>query len=258
MPQSLLKLGLSGNSEIEFFQNFLIYKGERVLYSDVDGIAYLYTRTRRSINFIPVGTSHSYYVSIKARGVAHKITFTSERNQDVFNKLANAVGVLIKPFVIVNLLLDYIKNNRLEIGGLTITPEGISRKRTLRSPEVLPWNQFHNAVINQGKVSVFKKDSNGKYKLFGLPITMSSTNAVILPDILGFLFAQNGVLDEATRKQVIERKTQLSAMSVQDATIRNTIEDLTANPRCAKCGEKMVEESQKFCGKCGSSLITNT
>ena len=257
MPQSLLKLGLSGNSEIEFFQNFLIYKGEKILYSDVDGIAYLYTKTRRSINLIPIGTSHSYYVSIKARGIAHKITFSSEKNQDVFNKLANAVEVLVKPFVVVNLLLDYIKNNRLEIGGLTITPEGISKKRTWRSPELLPWSQYYNSVINKGYVSVLKRDDKKKYVGFA-GASMSSTNAVVLPDVMNFLFAKNGVLDEATRKQIIEKKTQLSAISAQDATIRDTIEDLSTNPRCAKCGEKMVEESQKFCGKCGSPLIATT
>jgi hypothetical protein len=249
MPQSLLKLGLSGNSEIEFFQNFFVYKDEKILYSDVDGIAYLYTRTKHSINLIPTGTTHSYYVVIKARGMAHKISFTGEKNKDVFNKLANAVEVLVKPFVIINLLLDYIKNNRLEIGGLTITTEGIYRKRMWRSQELMPWNQYHNAVINQGNVSVFKKDDKGKYKLLAVPIAMSFTNAVVLPDILNFLFAKNGNLDEATKKQIIERKTQLSAISAQDA-----IQDLT---RCAKCGEKMVEESQKFCGKCGSPLITN-
>lgn len=76
MAEPLLKLGIARNSEIEFYPGFFVYKGEKVLYSDVDGIAHLYTTTRHSVNLIPVGTSHSFIVSIRARGQTHKRAFT--------------------------------------------------------------------------------------------------------------------------------------------------------------------------------------
>ena len=76
---------------------------------------------------------------------------------------------------------------------------------------------------------------------------MSSLNAVILPDVINFIFAKKGVLDSATRKQIIERKTQLTTASAQDA-----IQDLK---QCQKCSAE-VNDSQEFCAKCGYSLIT--
>jgi hypothetical protein len=246
MPPSLLKLSLSRNSEIEFFQNFLIYKGEKILYSDIDGISYLYAKTRHSINFIPTGTTHGYFISIRARGIIHKISFSGEHNQEVFGKFANAVEMLIKPFVTVNLLLDYIKSNRLAVGDLTITPEGLYKKRTWpMGAEFLPWSQYYNSVASKGHVSVLKRDDKKKYVGFYHPM-MSLLNAVVLPDVINFLFAKNGVLDEAARRQIVEKKAQLTTASTRDA-----IQDSGA---CQKCGEKMVEESQKFCGKCGSPL----
>ena len=76
---------------------------------------------------------------------------------------------------------------------------------------------------------------------------MSSINAVLLPDLINFIFSKNGVLDENTKKEIIDKKIQLMTASVQDA-----MRDLSA---CPKCGEKMIEEAQKFCRKCGLQLI---
>ena len=247
MPSSILKLGISRNSEMEFFQNFLIYKKGKILYSEIDGIAYLHTRTRHRFYGVPTGTIYSYVVYIRTRGVVHKVSFSGEHNKEIFGKFVGAVDVLVKPFVMVNLLLDFIKNNKLEIGDLTITPEGLYQKRTWpMKKSFLPWNRYYNSIITNGHVSVLRQNDKKKYANFYSPL-MSSINAVLLPDLINFIFSKNGVLDENTKKEIIDKKIQLMTASVQDA-----MRDLSA---CPKCGEKMIEEAQKFCRKCGLQLI---
>ena len=247
MPQSLLKLKISRNSEIEFFESFIVYKGEKILCSDIDGIGYLYTRTQHRVYFVPVGTSHKYVIYIRARGAKYEISFSGEENKEMFGKLVNALDIVVKPFVVVNLRLDYIKNNRLEIGDLTITHEGLYKKRSWRDPAFLPWGKYYNSNINRGNAFVLEKDDSKKeYSVF-FTRSMSSYNSVVLPDIINFIFAKNGVLDDTTRKQIIERKTQLTTASAEDA-----VEDLK---RCEKCDAE-TGESQEFCAKCGYQLIT--
>jgi len=249
MSHSLLKLELSKNSEIEFFPGHLVHNGEKVLYSDVDGVAYQYTTTQHRVNFVPVGKSHKFYVSIKALGKKHTITFSGSHNTEVYGKLANAVDVLIKPFVSVTLLLEFAKENKLEIAELTITPAGIYKKRTWRGPELLPWNQYYNSLIHKGHVQILKADEKKKYILFASPF-MASTNAVVLPDVLNFLFSKQCILDEATRNQIIAKKMELVAISAHD--VAQVSKALDA---CPMCGEKPEEGGQKFCGKCGSPLL---
>jgi len=247
MPQLLLKLPVSRNSEIEFFQNFLIYKGEKILCSDIDGISYLYTRTKHSIKFIPTGTSHTYVIFIRARGILHKFSFSGQNNQETFSKFVNAIETIVKPFVVVNLLLDYTKSNSLEIGDLTITPAGLYKKRTWwRNPELLSWNEYYNSNIDKGNVFVLKRDDSKKEYSAFYTRTMSSLNAIVLPDVINFLFARKGVLDDVTKKQIIERKAQLTTASAQDA-----MQDLK---RCLKCNEA-INESQEFCASCGYALL---
>lgn len=245
MAEPLLKLQLSWRSDIEFYGGFLVYKGEKILYSDIDGVGYLWTRTRHRVYGIPAGTSHGYYLSLRAKGVKHKITFSGSENQDIFAKLVAAIDSLIKPFVVINLLLEYIQNGKLEIASMTITPTGISRKKSFIGTEFIPWDRYHNCVVSQGKTLLSRKTDNGKYKTY--PITLSSTNASMLPIVLDFLHKMNGILDESARKELIERKARLMAESMKEASQEIKV--------CSNCGEKLTEDGQKFCGKCGATTL---
>ncbi len=216
----LVKLNIPKNSEIEFYEHFLIYKKAKILYSDIDGIAYLYTKTRYRINFIPVGISHNYVILIRDRGIVHKITFRGQSNQELFSKLANAIEILIKPFVLVNLLIDYIKNNKLEIKNLTISPDGLYRKRILRSPAFLPWDEYYNAGMHKGSVFIVRRNNKKIYKNY-FNLSMASINAIVLPDLIKFLFSKNGKLDEVDRKNIINQKTQLTNSSAFSAAAKN-------------------------------------
>lgn len=245
MAQPLLKLQLSWRSDIEFYQGFLVYKGEKILYSDIDGIGYLWTKTSHKVYGIPTGDSHSYYLSLRAKGIKHKITFSGSQNQDIFAKLVAAIDNLVKPFVVINLLLEYIQNGKLEIERITFSPEGISRKKLFGKTNIIPWNHYHSCIASHGTVTLATLTDKGKYNYF--LIALSSTNAAVLPTVLDFLHTANGVLDETTRKGLIYRKTQLIAESMKEAS-----QEIKA---CTNCGEKLTEDGQKFCGKCGTSIL---
>jgi hypothetical protein len=247
MAQPLLKIQLPWRSSIDFYSSFLIFKGEKILYSDIDGVAYLWTRTTHRIYGIPTGTSHSYYLALREKGVKHKITFSGSQNKDIFAKFVFVIDNLIKPFVLVNLLLDYAKNEKLEIATLTITPVGIYRKRTWMKPELISWDNYNACTINQGKATLSRKTDKGRYKTY--PFSIASSNAVVLPAILDFLHKNNGMLNGDIQRELIERKTKLMAES--------TRESMEAINACAKCGEKAIEDDQKFCAKCGSSLTVS-
>jgi hypothetical protein len=276
MSQSLLKLTISRKSEIEFYENFIIYKGEKILCSDIDAVSYLHTRTKHRVYYVPVGTSHAYIINIRARGIVHKFSFSGENNQDIFSKFVNAIDIIVKPFIVVNLLLDYMKNNELTVGDLTIKPEGLYKKRTWRSPELLSWDQYFNTIVSRGSTFVLKKDNNKNgYSAF-YTLSMSALNAVILPDVVNYIFARKGILDEETRKQIIERKTELATASARDA-IQGLDETPIANDEmileeegeeeapaeeqattvryCKNCGNQ-AKSGVSFCGNCGT-LVGN-
>jgi hypothetical protein len=243
-----------------FYNSFLIYKGARLNYKDIDGISYLLTRTKHSINFIPTHTSSSFKIKLESNGQKYEIGssessfmfFTSKsqkEKEEIFGKLVYVLNNLIKPFVLINRLIKYSEDNELKIGdSLTVNSKGFSKKRFWRSPEFLPWDQYHNSILHQGNFHIYKSDPAKKYKLY-FSCSMSVMNTAVFPDLLNILFQSNGVISQEEMKDLEKKKGELVPTEDQ-----KTNEAVGSKNFCWSCSAPN-ETGQKFCMHCGSKLL---
>lgn len=257
MNKANLTINLPHGKTVTFSESFLVYRDEEVFYKDISSIAYLWTITKHTIYFIPAGTSNEYYMNIKTPQTSLHIDFKSawlsskkseQERQEAFLKLHYILENLIKPFVLINLLLEYAEKDKLEIGPLAITPEGLYKKRFWRDPELLPWGLYYNSVLLEGNVHIYKQKGKEDYKKFS-SYAMATDNVVMLPGVLSFLFQKSGKLDKQTIKELRARKAELSSVEKKE---RGTPEK--GKEFCTSCGEKIEAPSQSFCSKCGSRI----
>jgi hypothetical protein len=238
----LLTVDISKKETLEFYEHYLIYKGDKFFYREFDGLSYIYTRTSTSIYFIPVGTSHSYNVSFRENGKEHKMIFSSEEKYDVFVKICGAFESVIKKFILTNLLLEYGEKGGLEIAGLKINSQGISKRKIFGRLDTLPWLDLYNSECKAGSLFIYQKYKE-KYKVF-FSCQMFKMNAVILPDLLKFLFDVNGMVDKAMLNELLKKRDEWAKPSATVATVK----------LCSTCNEPVRNDMQKFCAKCGSKL----
>ena len=258
--EPLISINVSKTQTLVFYNSFLIYKGTRLNYKDIDGISYLLTRTKHSINFIPTHTSSSFKIKLESNGQKYEVgssessfmffaSKSQKEKEEIFGKLVYVLDNLIKPSVVINLLAKYAKENELKLGdSLTINPKGFYKKRFWRSPEFLPWQQYYNSVLHQGNLHIYKDDTAKKYKLF-FSCSMSVMNTAIMPDLLNFLFQKHGALDQGTVKDLEKRKSELASAESEKPKAVSGKEGF-----CWSCGAP-IETDQKFCTHCGSKLL---
>jgi len=254
--EPLITINISRNQTLLFYVNFLLYKGQRINYTDIDGISYLWTRTKHSVNFIPVGTSSKYSIKIDAGGKIDKIEFNSDsflfgksksekEKEELFVKFYTIIEKLIKPFVVINLLLKFAQEKEIKINSLTISQDGLYRKRFWGEPEFLPWNQYYNSILKEGALHVYKADNKKKYKEY-FTCSMDVINSVILPDFLSYLFGKKGTLDDKDQQELIKFRNKI----IEKAKITGQGNKMF----CWSCAAPL-DHNQKFCNHCGSKLI---
>lgn len=254
--EPLISINVSSNKTLTFYEDYLIYKGIKIAYADIEGISYLWQRTTTSVYFVPAGSTSKYSIKLKVGDVIHDINFSSgtffigkgksEKNTDeLFKQFYVVLENLIKPYVVINILVKFAEEGELKIDKLTIKPDGIYRKRTFGKPEYLPWDNYYNSTLESGILSVLKDDTKKKYKVF-FNCSMGIMNAVVLPEVLQYLFSVNGVLDKETIKNLQDSRKGL-ANSAEQHAVQNT------GAFCWSCGG-VVEPEQKFCTHCGSKL----
>lgn len=258
--EPLISINVSKSQTLVFYNSFLIYKGARINYKDIDGMSYLLTRTKHSVNFIPTHTSSTFKIKLEANGQKYEVDssatsfmFFQGKNQkekeEIFGKLVYVLDNLIKPFVLINQLIKYGKENELKIGdSLTINSQGFFKKRFWRSPEVLPWEQYYNSVLHQGNFHIYKSDSAKKYKLY-FACSMSVMNTAIFPDLLNILFQSNGVVNQDEIKDLEKKKSELVSTEQQKLDKADGSKNF-----CWSCSAPN-EAGQKFCRHCGSKLL---
>lgn len=255
----LISINVSKNQTLLFYEDHLVYKGEVIKYADIEGISYLMTRTTTTVYFVPAGSTSNYNIKIKAKGKIHKIEFsagtffagkgkTEKEKEELFAKFYIVIENVIKPYVVINLLLKFIDEKELNIDALKITEQGLYKKRTWRDPELLQWNQYYNAILEQGAVYIYKCDVKKKYKEF-FTCSMDVMNAVVLPDLLNFLFQLEGKIDEKTKQELISRKESYSSTTPEFP--KKEMNEKSGF--CWSCGAP-VEVDSKFCTHCGSKL----
>jgi hypothetical protein len=235
---------ISRKESLKFYEHFLIYKENKIFYKDFDGISYLYKQTSRSINFIPIGTSHDYFIGFRASGIEHKINFSSKDSYDVFVKICTAIDTVIKRFVLINLLVQYGEKGGLNIASININSQGITKKK-LFGTETMPWSYFYNCIIDKGNVFLYKRlDNDKKCKVFSSH-SMETMNAVMLPELFKFLFQSSGIIDNTAINEL--RKVKDELVTKMTSEIKDII-------NCKNCNEPAENSDQKFCGKCGTKL----
>lgn len=258
VEEPIIAINVSKKQTLVFYERHFIYRGEHINYTEVDGMAYLLTRTRNSINFIPTHATSSFEIKLEAKGQVHKIDASAssfmwfkgegeKEKQELFAKLIYVLDVLIKPFVLINLLLKFSREKELKIDTLSISSVGFSQKRLWRSPTVVPWSDFYNAVLEAGALRLYKNDQKKKYREF-FACSLSAMNAPVIPDFCSFLFPINGHLDEKTVNELIAKKHQdIKVSNPEKKEVRGDGEF------CWSCGAP-VELEQNFCTLCGSKL----
>lgn len=257
--QPLISINVSKSQTLVFYNSFLIYKGARLNYKDIDGISYLLTRTKHSVNLIPTHTTSAFKIKLEANGQKYEVdssdtsfmffkSQTQKEKEEIFGKLVYILDNLIKPFVLINQLIKYGKESELKIGdSLIVNSKGFFKKRFWRSSEFLPWNQYYNSVLHQGNFYIYKSDPSKKYKLF-FACSMSVMNTVIFPDFLNILFQNSGVVNQEEIKDLEKRKSELVSSEQKNLDKVDGLKNF-----CWSCSAPN-EAGQKFCRHCGSKL----
>src|SRR3989344_5706690 len=167
----LASIEISENKTIFIYSDYLEWWNEKILYHDIDGLAYKWTATDVHIYFIPVGTANRYYIGIRHHNKVTRINFPSStfggtygsKSSENFLNLSKIVDEVIKPTVITNLLAKYSETGKLEIANLRITSEGIYKKTWL-GDRLLSYAEYHGSFINQGDLYI-------SYLIRGIGIT---------------------------------------------------------------------------------------
>lgn len=256
----LISINVSKTQTLVFYNSFLIYKGSRVNYKDIDGMSYLLTRTKHSINFIPTHTSSSFKIKLEANGQKYDVgssdtsfmffkSQSQKEKEEIFSKLVYVLDNLIKPSVLINQLIKYGKENKLKIGdSLTVNSKGFFKKRFWRSPEFLPWDQYYNSVLHQGNFHIYKSDPAKKYKMY-FSCSMSVMNTAMFSDLLNILFSSHGVVNSEEIKILEKKKGEIISTENQKTEHAEGSKNF-----CWSCGAPN-EAVQRFCMHCGSKLL---
>jgi hypothetical protein len=221
--EPLMILNISKSEALFLYKSYLVYRGQRINYSDIEGISYLCTKTTHSVYFIPIEKSSRYSIQLQVAGKIHKIEFTSEsfpfgkskseiEKDELFGRFCLIIEKLIKPFVLIGLLLRFAEEKQFKMPSLTINQNGLYRKGFWGKEEFLPWDQYYNAILKEGLLHIYKVDNKKKYREY-FTCPMNIINSVVLPDFLNFLFQKKGVLDEKTKLELIRLKDELITKS---------------------------------------------
>ncbi len=256
----LISINVSKTQTLVFYNSFLLYKGARLNYKDIDGMSYLLTRTKHSVNFIPTYTSSTFKIKLVANGQKYEVDSSAtsfmffqgknrKEKEEIFGILVYISDNLIKPFVLINVLINYGKDKELKIDdSLTVNEKGFFKKRFWRTPDFLPWNQYYNSILHEGYFHIYKSDTAKNYKPY-FSCSMSVMNTAIFPDLLNILFQSNGVVNQEEIKDLEKKKVEL--LSAEDQKINKSV---GSEIFCWSCSAPN-EAGQKFCMHCGSKLL---
>ena len=232
MNGKVIKLELPGfgKKTVDFSHSFVERAERRIYYKDIIGLSY--HSVKQSVNFIPM--TQSYYFVIQSSNERIDINFSSsvlnnKKKETLFTQLIYIAENIIKPHLFLNLLNQLKNETNISIGSITITTDGLYKKRFLRDPEFLPLQDYELCKIEEGRMTVYRKDYEKEdyYRQF-CSIPLSEMNAVILPEIAQYLKENKGVV---LRKE----KGKFNA------------------DFCANCGAKIKKETN-FCTQCGKKI----
>jgi len=196
LDSPFLSIDISNSETVEFYNRYLIYKGDRVNYKEIDGIAYLHSRTTQSLNFVSLYNVANSKITLIAKGKIINIksfaispmrfqTNNQKGKQTIFTEIVYVLDQVIKPCILLNLLFDYAKGISIKIGSLCIDQDGLYIEGGfLKNPKMITWSEYPKANLTAGNMVVYK--GVGKNKSFFTCSTLE-INAVLVPDLLEML-----------------------------------------------------------------------
>jgi hypothetical protein len=212
----LISIDISNSETVMFYNRYLLYKGNRVNYKDIYGIAYLLTHTTSRLNYAPIYNYASSKISLFANGKTIDIKSFSispmkfqinsqKEKQEVYFKLVSVLNELIRPCVLLNLLYEYTKGHSIDIGSLSISQDGLHVEGGfLKNPKLITWGENPEAKLAVGDLYLYKA---GSYKSF-FNCSMLELNAVLVPFLLNNLLPCKGkyVISEEFERRYKEMK----------------------------------------------------
>lgn len=149
----------------KFYEDRFVDDDLELLYTSIDGYAYLLTNQSQSINFIPLANSVSYVIRLYADGVKHEfgkansnvMLFKTNRQRTtkiIYEELVQCIEALIAPHVFRNALRRWLEDTYITIGGLTIDQEYLTCKKVFGTKSI-PIEEYWHTEISQGQVNVY-------------------------------------------------------------------------------------------------------
>jgi hypothetical protein len=210
----LISINISHSETVVFYNRYLLYKGKRVNYKDIFGIAYLLTHTTSRLNFVPMYNYDISKITLFANGKTMDIKSfaispmkfqinSQKEKQEVYSKLVSVLNELIRPCVLLNLLYEYSKGYSIDIGSLSIDQEGLHVEGGfLKNPKSITWSEYPEARLRSGYLNVYKAG----HTFFDC--SMLEINAVLVPTLLNNLrpYKGNYVINEEFERRYKEMK----------------------------------------------------
>lgn len=160
--------------------------GEReIYYKDVKGLSYHVIK--KSVNFVPMGTF--YYITIEGNEGHININFDSSGEGNIlFSQILHVVEKVVKPYLLSTLLNTIEKERKLNIGSLSVTRDGLWKRRIFMKDDFMSWEDYDSNNMFKGFLNIYKKDIKrvDQNRLF-CSISLSKLNTVILPELIYFL-----------------------------------------------------------------------
>lgn len=175
------------NLDLIVKRDSISYKGKKIYYKDVTGVAY--HTLRSSTYFVP--TNQSYEFKVKTDNDEVNVSFSSflmmgnDERMDLFSQLINATHIFIENLVIKKIMHQiFDQKKRLEIGSVTFSHEGFYRKKFWGNElETVLWTDtVYKAHFESGNVCLLK-DRDGAPEIFET-IPLSTYNSVFIPKLI--------------------------------------------------------------------------
>jgi hypothetical protein len=178
---------------VEFYDDCVVFNSKQLNYEDITGYGYLLLNQSTSVFYIPILNSRSIKLAFSTgddskptffqREITNFLLLHSERQNElnlIFSELVKLTEVIIAPLVYENLIKAIRAGETVNIAGLHIGKDSVSRSGTFRSKEM---EQYGYASVGYGQVVV----KDGEDKVF-FSASLASINAPLIKPILDSLF----------------------------------------------------------------------
>jgi len=178
---------------VEFYDDCVVFNSKQLKYKDITGYGYLLLNRSTSVLYIPIFNNRSIALSfsmgddskptIFRREITNFLLMHSERQNElnlIFSELVKLTEAIIAPLVYKSLMRAIKTGETVNLAGLRIGKDSVSRSGLFRSKEM---DQYGYTSIGYGQVVV--KDGAGNVFFSA---SLATINAPLVKPILDSLF----------------------------------------------------------------------